>query len=69
MPLWAFLIALLCGSAPLAFAFAAIGHTGGEHPVLAIALSAVVPPLLWLVVRPHFRARQRALPTHHRSKG
>ncbi len=28
MPLWTFLIALLCGSAPLGFAFAAIGHAG-----------------------------------------
>jgi uncharacterized membrane protein YdjX (TVP38/TMEM64 family) len=52
MPLRTFLIALLCGSAPLAFTFAAIGHAGGGHPVLAIALSALAPPLLWLVVRP-----------------
>jgi uncharacterized membrane protein YdjX (TVP38/TMEM64 family) len=65
MPLWTFLIALLCGSAPLGFVFATIGHAGVEHPVLAITLSAVAPPILWLIVRPHVRARQRALSTRH----
>jgi uncharacterized membrane protein YdjX (TVP38/TMEM64 family) len=69
MPLWAFAIALLCGCAPLAFTFAAIGYAGGDHPVLAIALSALAPPLLWLVVQPYLRARQRAEPTHHHTKG
>jgi uncharacterized membrane protein YdjX (TVP38/TMEM64 family) len=68
MPLLTFLIALLCGSAPLGFAFAAIGHAGVEHPVLAITLSALAPPLLWLVVQPHVRARRRE-PAQHRSKG
>jgi uncharacterized membrane protein YdjX (TVP38/TMEM64 family) len=55
-----FFTALLCGSVPLGFVFAAIGHAGVDHPVLAIALSAGLPPLLWLSVQPHFRARQRA---------
>jgi uncharacterized membrane protein YdjX (TVP38/TMEM64 family) len=55
-----FFVALACGSAPLGFAFAAIGHAGVDHPVLAIALSAVLPPLLWLSVQPYFRAKQRA---------
>jgi uncharacterized membrane protein YdjX (TVP38/TMEM64 family) len=68
MPLSTFLVALLCGSAPLGFAFAAIGHAGVEHPVLAIALSALAPPLLWLVVQPHVRARAH-MPAEHRSKG
>ncbi|HEX5077873.1 MAG TPA: VTT domain-containing protein, partial [Geminicoccaceae bacterium] len=53
MPLATFLLALLCGSAPLGFAFAAIGHAGVAHPVLAIALSALAPPLLWLAVQAH----------------
>jgi uncharacterized membrane protein YdjX (TVP38/TMEM64 family) len=53
MPLGAFLIALLCGSAPIGFTFAAIGHAGAGHPVLAITLSALAPPLLWLVLRPY----------------
>ena len=55
MPLAIFLLALLCGSLPLGFGFAAIGHAGAERPLLAIVLSALAPPLLWLVVRPWFR--------------
>jgi uncharacterized membrane protein YdjX (TVP38/TMEM64 family) len=68
MPLSTFLIALLCGSAPLGFAFASIGHAGVEHPVLALALSALAPPLLWLVVQPHVRARAH-MPAEHRGEG
>jgi uncharacterized membrane protein YdjX (TVP38/TMEM64 family) len=59
MPPVPFFAALLCGSAPLGFVFAAIGHAGVDHPVLAIALSAGLPPLLWLSVQPWFRARRR----------
>lgn len=55
MPRWAFAIALLCGCAPMAFTFAAIGHAGSEYPILAIALGAIVPPLLWLALRRHVR--------------
>jgi uncharacterized membrane protein YdjX (TVP38/TMEM64 family) len=44
--------ALLCGSLPLGFAYAFLGYTGVEHPTIAIALSAGVPPLIWLLVRP-----------------
>jgi uncharacterized membrane protein YdjX (TVP38/TMEM64 family) len=60
MPPMPFFIALFCGSAPLGFVFAAIGHAGVDHPVLAIALSAGLPPLLWLGVQPYFRARRLA---------
>ena len=60
MPAWAFFTALACGSAPLGFVFAAIGHAGVTHPVLAIALSAGLPPLLWLAVQPYFLAKRRA---------
>jgi len=59
MPPRAFFAALACGSAPLGFVFAAIGHAGVDHPILAIALSAGLPPLLWLAVQPWFRARRR----------
>jgi uncharacterized membrane protein YdjX (TVP38/TMEM64 family) len=59
MPPRAFFAALACGSAPLGFVFAAIGHAGVDHPVLAIMLSAGLPPLLWLVVQPYFSARRR----------
>ena len=55
-----FFAALACGSAPLAFVFAAMGHAGADHPVLAIALSAGLPPLLWLSVQPYVRAKRWA---------
>jgi uncharacterized membrane protein YdjX (TVP38/TMEM64 family) len=60
MPAMAFFTALACGSAPLGFVFAAIGHAGVSHPVVAIALSAGLPPLLWLAVQPYFLAKRRA---------
>lgn len=46
-----FHIALLCGSLPLGFAYAFIGYSGNANPFLAVALSAIVPPLIWLGVR------------------
>lgn len=49
MPIWPFLIALACGSLPLGFTFAYIGFAGIENPVLAIGLSAGLPPVLWLI--------------------
>jgi uncharacterized membrane protein YdjX (TVP38/TMEM64 family) len=58
MPPLSFFAALACGSAPLGFAFAAIGHAGVDHPVLAITLSAGLPPLLWLGVQPYFWAKR-----------
>jgi uncharacterized membrane protein YdjX (TVP38/TMEM64 family) len=60
MPAVTFFTALACGSAPLGFVFAAIGHAGVTHPALAIALSAGLPPLLWLAVQPYFLAKRRA---------
>jgi uncharacterized membrane protein YdjX (TVP38/TMEM64 family) len=47
MPAWRFSIALACGSVPLGFAFAAIGAAGTEDVGLALALSALVPALLY----------------------
>jgi uncharacterized membrane protein YdjX (TVP38/TMEM64 family) len=52
-----FLGALLCGSLPLGFAFAAIGHLGAERPLLTLGLSVILPALLWLGVRPLFGDR------------
>ena len=43
-----FLPALACGSVPMGFAFAAIGHVGQSEPGWAVALSCIVPVLLWL---------------------
>ena len=47
--------ALLCASVPLGFTYAYIGHTGIEHPALSIGLSAVVPALIWSIIRPVFQ--------------
>jgi membrane protein DedA with SNARE-associated domain len=58
MPPLPFFAALACGSAPLGFVFAAIGHAGVDHPVLATTLSALLPPLLWLCVQPYFQAKR-----------
>jgi uncharacterized membrane protein YdjX (TVP38/TMEM64 family) len=56
MPFRLFLVALACGSVPLGFAFALIGHIGEERPVLTLGISVVLPALLWLIVRPLLRA-------------
>jgi uncharacterized membrane protein YdjX (TVP38/TMEM64 family) len=55
MPAKDFHVALACGSLPLGFVFAYVGYTGVEHPVLAVALSAGVPVVIYLMVRPVFR--------------
>ena len=47
MPPVHFFLALVCGSVPLAFAFAAVGAGGSESPVLALSLSAAFPAMLW----------------------
>ncbi len=51
MPIRLFVVALLCGSVPMAFTYSAIGHAGVEHPGMALALSALVPPVLWLMIQ------------------
>ncbi len=57
MPLRVFAVSLACGALPMGFVYAAIGAAGQENPALAIGLSALVPPVLWLLVRPLLRAR------------
>ncbi|HZX74536.1 MAG TPA: VTT domain-containing protein, partial [Cyclobacteriaceae bacterium] len=57
MPARDFHVALACGSLPLGFVFAFVGYTGKENPVLAIALSAIVPVIIYLLVRPIFKKR------------
>jgi uncharacterized membrane protein YdjX (TVP38/TMEM64 family) len=52
MHLPTFLVALAAGSLPMALAFAALGAFGVERPGLALALSALAPPVIWLLVRP-----------------
>lgn len=50
-----FVLSLACGSVPMGFAFAAIGAVGQDHAGLAIALSAVVPVVLWLAAQRFLR--------------
>ena len=47
MPLSAFLLALACGSMPMAVLFAWIGATGHDRPMLTLLLSFAVPAVLW----------------------
>ena len=46
-----FFVALACGSLPMALVFAALGHAGAENPVLALAASAIIPLVLWGLIR------------------
>ncbi|MHC4943007.1 MAG: TVP38/TMEM64 family protein [Planctomycetota bacterium] len=57
MPAGSFLAALCCGSPPMAFTFALIGHTGADNPLLALGASAIIPLLLWAVVRLRVRKK------------
>lgn len=54
MPLPKFVVALASGSVPLGFTFAAIGSAGVEKPVLTLLLSACLPPVIWLLLKPVF---------------
>lgn len=60
MPARTFYIALTCGSLPLGFAFSTIGAIGTEKPGLALGLSALLPPILWMVVRPFYQTKLRS---------
>ncbi len=51
MPFRKFFAALCAGSVPLGFVFAWIGHSGREAPLLALLLSALLPPVIWLAFR------------------
>ncbi len=55
MPFRVFATALACGSLPLGFVYASIGASGQDNPKLALALSILVPPLLWAIARPFLR--------------
>jgi uncharacterized membrane protein YdjX (TVP38/TMEM64 family) len=46
-----FLLALVCGAAPLGFTVAAVGYALSDRPVLIIALCALLPLPIWFVVR------------------
>ena len=59
MPWRTFLVALTCGSLPLGFTFAAIGHVGQDRPGLALLLSGAAPVFLWLIAARLMKKRQR----------
>ncbi|MGD1978564.1 MAG: VTT domain-containing protein [Akkermansiaceae bacterium] len=57
MPFKRFLAALCAGCFPMGFVFASIGQAGHDHPVLAVSLSAGLPPLIWGVFRLCYRKK------------
>lgn len=58
MPFGLYLATLLCGTVPPAFTYAALGSMFESQPGWALALSAILPMVLWLAMRPFLRARQ-----------
>lgn len=50
VPWGRFLFAATCGCLPLGFGFAAVGHFGADSPWMALSISALAPPVLWLLV-------------------
>ena len=60
MPARTFTVALLCGSVPMGFVYAAIGAAGQENPRLALGLSVLAPPVLWALVSPWVRRARKA---------
>lgn len=52
MPVRSYLAALACGAVPLGFVFATAGYIGSENAFLTIAICALAPLALWLLVRP-----------------
>jgi uncharacterized membrane protein YdjX (TVP38/TMEM64 family) len=59
MPWRTFITALIAGSIPLGFAFAAIGALGLERPGTALALSALIPVALYALAAWVLRKRKR----------
>jgi uncharacterized membrane protein YdjX (TVP38/TMEM64 family) len=57
MPFSRFLGALAAGSIPMGFVFAWIGHSGNERPILALILSAGLPPVIWGAFRLFYKRR------------
>jgi len=59
MPMRKFTAALTIGSVPTAFAFAAIGAGWADQPILALAVSYVLPILLLPIALHLMRLRAR----------
>ena len=47
-----FVAALLCGTVPMGFCYAAVGAMFTREPAWALGLSVALPVVLWLAVRP-----------------
>ena len=52
-----FIAALLCGTVPMGFCYAAVGSMFTREPAWALGLSVALPVFLWLAVRPLMRDR------------
>ena len=50
-----FVVALLCGTVPMGFCYAAVGALFEREPAWALGLSVALPAALWLAVRPLIR--------------
>lgn len=48
MPAGRFCAAMVCGTIPMTFAFAYIGHANADRPLLALGIACVAAPLMWL---------------------
>lgn len=59
MPWTRFVAALVCGSVPMSFTYAWVGHAGNRHPGLATVLSLLGPPVLWLLIGRLLTERRR----------
>ena len=46
-----FYLAMACGVLPMGFVYAAIGEAGVENPGIALIISGLLPPVLWLLVQ------------------
>ncbi|MGI9490751.1 MAG: TVP38/TMEM64 family protein [Geminicoccaceae bacterium] len=68
MPSKAFFAALACGSIPFGFAFATLGHAGVDRPLLAIGLSALIPPIIWVAVQSYLRRKHLSLRSRERHR-
>jgi len=57
MPARQFHLALACSSLPMGFVYAFIGSAGTDNLTLALLLSACLPPVIWLLIRPVFKTK------------
>ena len=57
-----FLLALVCGAAPLCFIVAGMGYVGTDRPLLVLLLSGLLPIPVWLLVRSSLPPMRRNRP-------